>query len=214
MTARIIYNNTAIDLKDIPSDSRLAILTGSFDPVHIGHIEIANQALKRNYGLIGVDLVLFFLHSYSEEKILSPYQARFEILNGFLSDYPDLGNLVIDDSDLIEYRRYYYPSSSPSWVKVLFKFLTWYHPIVYARIIGSDRIEQARTEKLDIPHFVSPRKNERIVVPRQFYLLPKPKFHLSSELFRQGKIPFDEQYSQFFSVIRKIYPEAIIANKP
>lgn len=205
---KVLVNRTEIDLREIHLGSRVAILMGTFDPIHMGHVEIANQSLKRNLGESGVDLVLFYLHSHSKTKNPSPHADRFKILKGFLSDQKDLGILILNESDLAEFIESNSLSSTLSWVKVLFNYLFDYHPVSYARILGADRIAKAVEEHLGISHYVSPRENISILPLNNFFPLPEPRLHLSSTFLRNGEIPLSEKYLPFFKVIERIYPKA------
>ena len=209
MIVKFTIEHKESDLKDIPLSSTVAILIGTFDPIHRGHIEVAQQALKQNLGDSGVDLVLFHLHSNSRKKMPSPYQDRLEILKGYLFDQTQLGMLdpVINEliENIVKGNLYSHPIS---WVSVLFQLLSSYHPISYARILGSDRIAKAVEEQLNIRHYVSPRDMADIALPANFIVLPKPKMHLSSTSYRNGSQPFGSEYWRVTKILRKIYPNA------
>lgn len=78
------------------NDYRIALFGGSFDPVHLGHIEIARQAVE----LLELDEVRFIPCRISPHKLghpPAPAEARLEMLRTALANYPWAS---IDDSEL------------------------------------------------------------------------------------------------------------------
>ncbi len=70
------------------NNKRIGILGGSFDPVHLGHIELATKAKE----VLQLDKVIFMLAARPPHKLqrkLHCQQERFNILKLALSAYPD-----------------------------------------------------------------------------------------------------------------------------
>ncbi len=77
---------------------KIAILGGSFNPIHLGHIHIAEQAIK----ILQVDKVLFVpvgLHHFKTTDS-TPYEVRFNWTKKAIAQYP---NYEISDLDSPDY---------------------------------------------------------------------------------------------------------------
>lgn len=59
--------------------SRIAFFAGSFDPIHDGHVAVAEAALRKF-----VDMVVFCAHSQNRKKTLTSIQERLEIIQKLL----------------------------------------------------------------------------------------------------------------------------------
>lgn len=66
------------DLLALPG-SKFAFFAGSFNPIHDGHVAVAEEALRRF-----VDTVVFCAHSHNQQKELIPIYHRFEIIKKLL----------------------------------------------------------------------------------------------------------------------------------
>jgi nicotinate-nucleotide adenylyltransferase len=67
--------------------SRTALFGGTFDPIHIGHLRIANEALKA----FSLDRVLFVPAGVPPHKVslpLTPYEERFQMVEIACKPYP------------------------------------------------------------------------------------------------------------------------------
>lgn len=66
---------------------RLIIFGGSFNPIHLGHLQIAKNALK----VLEADLVLFVLNNQSKNKeVTTPISDRWAMLNLAIADEPQM----------------------------------------------------------------------------------------------------------------------------
>src|SRR5947209_6756661 len=67
--------------------SRTALFGGTFDPIHIGHLRIANEALKA----FSLDRILFVPAANPPHKTgvpLTPYEDRFQMVEIACKPYP------------------------------------------------------------------------------------------------------------------------------
>ncbi|MEW6708775.1 MAG: adenylyltransferase/cytidyltransferase family protein [Candidatus Riflebacteria bacterium] len=66
--------------------ARIGIYPGSFDPVHLGHLEVARSALVK----LNLDAVYFIPNGTNPRKpSMSPIEQRAELINAALLDYKD-----------------------------------------------------------------------------------------------------------------------------
>lgn len=80
------------------SKPKIALFGGSFDPIHLGHIEIARRAMES----LKLDEIRFIPCKISPHKLNHPpaaADARLEMLRTALADYPWA---TIDDTELNE----------------------------------------------------------------------------------------------------------------
>jgi nicotinate-nucleotide adenylyltransferase len=68
---------------------RLGVLGGTFNPVHYGHLRLAEEALAR-FGLQSVLLVLSAIPPHKDSRIIADPQTRWNLLNLACSDNPAL----------------------------------------------------------------------------------------------------------------------------
>ncbi|MBN2830398.1 MAG: nicotinate (nicotinamide) nucleotide adenylyltransferase [Candidatus Cloacimonetes bacterium] len=67
---------------------KTAILGGSFNPIHNGHLYIAKKALEA----LNIDKVLFVpvgIHHFKESTELTPYEIRVQWVMDAIADYPE-----------------------------------------------------------------------------------------------------------------------------
>src|SRR4030042_4178868 len=70
-------------------DSAVGILSGTFDPVHLGHMKISDEAM----GQLGLSEILLIPTSYSQGKRphdMTPIEHRREMLRLAIADRPFL----------------------------------------------------------------------------------------------------------------------------
>jgi nicotinate-nucleotide adenylyltransferase len=82
---------------DAEAPLKLGILGGTFDPVHLGHLHIAEQAYAQ-YGLTGVLFIPTGRPAWKLDRPISSAEDRIAMLSAALSDNPhfDLCRLEID----------------------------------------------------------------------------------------------------------------------
>ena len=84
--------------------NRLAVFGGSFNPVHLGHIALANEAIERDL----TDEVLFVPAAQPPHKVgqeLADASHRLNMLEKALADYPDFSwsDYEIENSGQVSY---------------------------------------------------------------------------------------------------------------
>ena len=67
--------------------SRIGILGGSFDPIHNGHLRIA-EATQQRYSLDKVVLVPAYCPPHKARPILAPFEHRLAMLKLAVEDFP------------------------------------------------------------------------------------------------------------------------------
>jgi len=205
----VIIDNQEIDLREIPLDSRVAILTGTFDPAHMGHINIGEESLQQgnagNYGEL--DYFFFVPHSSSPGKAPIPLNIRILILRALVgnSHNPKMGILFGDGVE--------HCSSVTNLFSILSAYIGEQNHLSYIRVIGADRIDHAVVEHLDVQHIVFSRDGSRLMAsdtPANFYVL-EMDFNrgLSSTLLRTGQVPFGSEYKPVMKYVREYYPNGI-----
>jgi nicotinate-nucleotide adenylyltransferase len=82
--------------------SRTALFGGTFDPIHIGHLRIANEALKA----FALDRVLFVPAANPPHKTswpLTPYEDRFQMVEIACKPYPSFEPSRLEAGSAISY---------------------------------------------------------------------------------------------------------------
>lgn len=192
----------------------IAILGGSFDPPHRGHLLVAKRLLK----LFGFDQVWFmpcYQHPFS--KNLSPEDERFE-----MTKYLEAKNIKVSDYEVKRKKTSYtidtlksfarnQPKDYFSWiigsdqVKTFTKWKNWQEIIEKFKLIIVPRtgFRQAQKELKNITKLVS-AKNIMLVDKKKF-----PPIYISSTLARK-KI---KQKKSIKNLVPKDIENYIIQNK-
>jgi cytidyltransferase-like protein len=189
------------DLRDLPLDFTVGVITGSFDPVHLGHIEMADSALA--YEGFRINMVLFYVHNQTPGKSPAPYDVRVRILTEIIAERPLMGIIKSDniDRDIPE---------GHTWNSWLFSRLRDYHPLRYCKVISCERVKYAANEDIDIDCLVSPRYDVPTELPKRFHLLPGiQRTKMSSTDIREGKRPLGKEYDAVKELIVRYYPRAL-----
>lgn len=105
---------------------KIGILSGTFDPVHIGHIESALVAR----GALGVEKVLLFIEKSPYQKNgIADYEHRFNMLKAATAEFPTLIPVKTSKEHI----------TTKSTNTYLAKHYKGYKPVL---IIGSDMLEK------------------------------------------------------------------------
>jgi hypothetical protein len=198
MSVRVWSNGSEYDLKDFSLDSRVGLMTGTFDPMHFAHVNVAKASLKSNFGEGGNDLVLFYLQSFSKGKVPVDYSFRVGVIEKMIGNEKDLG-LVYFENRFLE---------NPLKSREFVDYVRNDCGLNCSRIIGGDKVGESVKYQSDLLHFVNPRE-EVLVLPDNFKLLDVNERFSSTQL-RKGDVSFGKEYSEFFSEIESHYPFAKI----
>ncbi len=205
MKIPLYLNGTSGDLQDIPKDTSVAIMTGTYDPIHYGHVDAAARTLEYAQQLSGsgVELVLATPHSFSPGKSPAPLEARIKILRAMLNPKVRIG--ILDCSQV---------DGRGIGVRQFFMGLLQYHQLQYSRIIGSDRVPNALQELSELRYFVDPREEALPELPPNFFALP-PSAHplVSSTQIRNGEVELGEDYAPVMHLLGQYYPRARIRRR-
>jgi len=113
---------------------KIAILGGSFDPVHLGHLHIANQLLE----LSSAQEVWFVPagnHRFKQNFILLDFDSRKSLIDRAIASEPRFKCLDIDKAG----------TSDGSTYEIMLKLKTQYPQHEFAFLIGMDNLSQLPT---------------------------------------------------------------------
>ena len=141
--------------------SKLGIMGGTFDPIHIGHLACAEQA-RQAFGLDGVIFIPTGNPAFKKDQKVSPAHHRLEMCKRAIASNPyfDVSNLEIKRPgitytvDTLHELRAYYPEN----VELFF-------------ITGADAII----------NIVSWHKSAQVASLARFIAVTRPGFELTSE---------------------------------
>ena len=89
-----IYSSGSLhELSDFVVGKKVGLLTGTFDPVHSTHIQVAESSLKRNFGDGGNDYVWLVPHDLALDKHPVSIDFRLDLIKEFIA-----GKDIIVDS--------------------------------------------------------------------------------------------------------------------
>lgn len=159
---------------------RIAVLGGSFDPIHIGHLQIAKAALKQ----AGIDEVWFMVANDTPLKQgqLASFQARCAMVKIAIAPYRHMKLCTLEGE--IPGQSYTIQT-----VKMLQKRYTMYE---FAWLIGDDQAlhfhEWKEHEQLMqlLPFYVCSRFDEDVTIPQGFKRIQMPLVDVSSTAIRSG----------------------------
>lgn len=109
----------------------IGLLGGSFDPVHSGHIYLANEVVRQT----DIEAVWFIpagKHPFKHEKMELPFQDRYALLQKVIRKYPYFKALPIDAQE-----------DSPSYTdELIIRLQNHYPDHKFYFIIGTDLLEE------------------------------------------------------------------------
>ncbi len=119
-----MYNTTGQPLK-------VAVLGGSFDPIHLGHLHLASQVLE-----LGSAQEVWFIpagmHRYKQNTILLDFDTRKSLLERAIATEPRFKCLDIDKAG----------SGDGSTYEIMQKLKSLYPQNYFAFLIGMDNLAQ------------------------------------------------------------------------
>lgn len=169
-------NGDVHTLSDLSKNAHIGIITGTFDPIHKGHLEIANNALRE-----GCDLVLFYPHSRNKSKNPLSLQYRKKIIRGVLYGYSKMGLLILNEHRKMQWEKERGLDELRKSCIPLLQYLQESTPPTYVRVLGSDNLEGALGDQERFIHLINRRgADTSVLIPKGFIELPLPKLDLSS----------------------------------
>ena len=109
---------------------KIAIFGGSFDPIHIGHTQIAKEALKK----LDIDILIVmpaFLNPFKSNSLLCE-KTRFDLVK---KTFEDNKNIIVSDFE-IKHQRPVYTVETVEYLQEL------YAPKKIYLIIGADNLKK------------------------------------------------------------------------
>ncbi len=151
--------------KNLPENKKIGLFGGTFDPVHIGHLIIAETVLEQS----GLDMVMFIPSArppHKHHELMFSVHQRLKMLSEAIKDNP---NLVVSDIEMKREGPSYtidtireIKAALPSGTELsfivgkdnLYEMKTWKDPqaiIEECTILVADRICE---KKCDIPYWL------------------------------------------------------------
>ena len=143
---------------------KVAVLGGSFDPVHSGHLHIANQILQQKVA----NTILFVPsgnHHFKKTTIILPFEKRYTLVQKAIQNNPFF---AISDTD---------KEGSGYTAHLMQKLFKLYPNVDFSFIIGSDNLEQLHLW-YDYPYLAK---------ELHFIIIPRPGYPLLPEVINQLK---------------------------
>ncbi|MGC4106105.1 MAG: nicotinate-nucleotide adenylyltransferase [Thermomicrobiales bacterium] len=180
------------DMGDSPSGAAphaLGIFGGTFDPIHIGHLAVAERACDE-LGLDGVVFVPALLPPHKPHRIISPIADRVTMLELAIQGNPRFSWSDVDmrpdepsyTVSMLERMKERYPDTELSFIvgeDSLRDFASWHEP---GRILDLTRLIVADRPGVDVDESIYahvPRLRERVV------RFPAPLLEVSSTDLRK-----------------------------
>ena len=184
---------------------RIGLIGGSFDPVHLGHMEMAKQAKKQ----LQLDEVWFVL-SYDtplKERTLSSYTVRKKMLQLALKGFARFKLCTIEEVS----------NGKNYTIDTIKQLKKMYRNTKFFFIIGGDQIKQLHKwkaiedlqEEVCLCGFI--RDGKKIDTPYKVKMLSMKAYPISSSEIRQGKLNYLHPSVKKYIVENCLY-EAIVKN--
>ncbi len=169
---------------------KIGIFGGSFNPIHIGHIILANDILEY-YGLDKIIFIPAYEPPLKDTTDLIPYEARYKMIEAAIEPYADLEISDIEKS-LPK------PSFTINTLKKMSELLP--HASLYL-IIGADQAEQFNLWKdgnkiMQIAKIIVMARNDKVISNEKMLSFNKRQIDISSTEIRE-RIKTNLSYRQF-----------------
>lgn len=116
MFLRPMWGETHKDSTRLPlCMQKVAIFGGTFDPVHHGHLSIAEMAVCQ-FALDRVIWAIDRLPPHKSHSVLASFEQRREMVALATAGRPDFGLLPLDTSDSLLYLQKLYPEAQLYWI--------------------------------------------------------------------------------------------------
>ena len=174
-----------------PKMGRIGIYSGTFDPIHVGHVEFALTALKE----CALDKVIFLTESSPREKTtVSSSSDREAMIQIAISGNSKLGILSLSDKqfsvkDTLPQLQLLYPGSALVFLmgSDLARTFTyrWEGLDILLRSVELAIGLRAQDTAKDVSDILEALAKEYKIAPR-YTNIPSPRVHLASTNIRQG----------------------------
>ena len=146
----------------IPEDvQKVGLYFGSFNPIHLGHVSLANWVLDHSY-LDEIWLVLSPRNPFKPQSMLMPDEFRLELAELAVQDYP---RLRICDIEL--------SLPKPSYTIITLEHLSAAYPLLdFTLLMGADNVKD----------FNKWQDYQRILEHYSVMVYPRPGVDLSQDL--------------------------------
>lgn len=168
----------------MPHHKRIGLFGGTFDPVHLGHIQVA-EWVRSNLKLDQIFFIPIYIHPFQKRQDITNADARLKMLELAIKEYPEFSLCdyeikkkgVSYSIDTIRYFKKIYTKSTLFYLigsDNLQDFFQWKDPesiFNLATVIVYDRVDSAVSKSINID-------------PR-FQFVQCPLIEISSSLIRE-----------------------------
>lgn len=208
MKIEIQFNDRKVDLREFSHGTKVGVMMGTFDPMHITHIDFAIQTLDDCFKEGGNNYACFYLHNGSDGKKPASLSDREKIMRELLlyTDKPNIGVLCIDDPVK---GGIFHGCTFKAYSLNMFQLLGNYHELHYSMLLGSDRLDKYLSTVPATEFFVHARSSFVINrdLPEKVHVIRLDQ-DLSSTQLRNGEVAFGPEYTNCWRLLQSLYPNA------